>query len=136
MTNVLIVLHSQFLSTERLFYLYERAFNSNNVDNRFRPAASSGYNFVWPLFVSIALSLVGVFIQCIWPQAKQCATTIARRLSIFYVLFVLVISYSYLFIMFGYSMLMQFDYNNSSHLMANLQTISVSQSFLICESKS
>lgn len=124
--NIFIVLHSQCMGAESLFYMYERIFNSDNIDNRFGPAASSGFNFVWPLYVSIVLSVIGILIQCIWPKSKQCAMTTLKRLSIFYVVCVLIVSYSYLFIMFGYSILMQFDYNNSSHLMANMKIISVS----------
>lgn len=127
--NVPIVLLSQYVGAERLFYVYEQVFNSDNVDNRFG-AASSGFNFVWPLFISIVLSLFGVLIQCIWPKSKQCATTILRHLSIFYVLVVLIISYSYLFVMFGYSIIMQFDQNleqnDSSYVMESLKAISVS----------
>lgn len=120
-TNVFIILLSQFIGAERLFWLCEQIFNSDNP--HFGPAASSGYNFVWPLCISIGLTLFGVVIQRIWPRSKQCAETILRRLSIFYVLFVLIISYSYLFIMFGYSILMTVDYKDSSHLAANMMNI-------------
>lgn len=141
---MLIVFLSQFVGADRLFHVYEQVFNSNNADNRFGPASSSGYNFVWPLFISIVLSLFGVLIQCIWPKSKRCATTFLRRISIFYVLVALIISYSYLFVMFGYSILMQFDQNleqnDSSYVMESLKTIGVSchslTNFVVCVTNS
>lgn len=128
-TSVFVILLSQFMGAERLFWMFEQIFNSNNP--HYGPAASSGFNFVWPLCISIILTVLGVVIQRIWPKSKPCADTILKRLSIFYVVFVLIISYSYLFIMFGYSLLMTFDYKNSSHSAAHMVTILVSSQWRI-----
>lgn len=126
--HAVIVFTSHCVGTESGFWIYERIFNRANVpENHYGPKASSGFSFIQPLCISIILTVLGVCIQRIWPQSKKCAMALAKRISIFYVLFVLIAAYSYLFIMFGYSIIMQFDSNkDSSRLAANLVTILVS----------
>lgn len=105
-TSTITTFLSQYIKYERYFMLFERIFNGNQTKDQVLLFELDTYNYLWPLCFSILFSIIGVLIQCAWPQSKKYAVTALRRISVLYIL-------NYFFIMIGFVLLVTFTFKNS-----------------------